>query len=129
MRSQRKSTVLAQKKRVYNEMVRESRVCYPCKRHMSWKQGIHFTDGNYTYCLDCVSMWHYALYKRLIPTCVKDGDKHLKRYLMQLRKNSRNVWRIVRRSRRLNLAGAVQEKKFNEIKNYVLCDTCAESSD
>ena len=74
-------------------------------------------------------MWHFALYKRLIPTCAEDGDKHLKRYLMQLRRNARNVWRIARRSKRLNLAGGVREKKFIEIKNYALCDTCAESSD
>ena len=48
---------------------------------------------------------------------------------MRLSKNARETWRIVRRSRQLNLAGGVREKKFNEIKKYALCDTCAESSD
>ena len=73
-------------------------------------------------------MWHFVLNKRLVPTYGKDGEKHLKRYLMQLHRNARNMWRIVRRSQRLNLAGGVREK-FNEIKNYALCDKCAESSD
>ena len=129
MRSQRESTVQARKKRVYDELVCESMVCYPCKRHMDWKRGMHFMDGAFAYCLDCVSWWHHVLYKRLVPTCVMGGDKHLKRYLLRLRRNASNVWRMARRSKRLFLADGVREKKFEEIKNRTLCATCAESSD
>ena len=112
MRSQRESTVQARKKRVYDELVCESEVCYPCKRYMGWKRGMHFTDGVFAYCLDCVSRWNFALYKRLVPTCVLGGDKHLKRYLLRLRRNAGNVWRMARRSKRLLLAGGVRERKF-----------------
>ena len=96
---------------------------------MDWKRGMHFTDGAFAYCLNCVSLWHFVLYKRLVPECGAGGDKHLERYLMRLRRNAKNVWRMARRSKRLLHAGGVREKKFDEIKNRTLCVTCAESSD
>ena len=129
MRPQRASTVQARKKHVYEAMVCESRVCYPCKLYMDWKRGMHFTDGAFAYCLDCVSQWNFALYKRLVSACVMGGDEHLRRYLLRLRRNAGNVWRMTRRSERRLHADGVREKKFEEIKARTLCATCAESSD
>ena len=57
------------------------------------------------------------------------GDEHLRRYLLRLRRNASNVWRMARRSERRLHADGVREKKFEEIKARTLCATCAESSD